>query len=158
MKSSEMQGRSGKPKARKRRQNTEPEMLRRYVEITSVATSTGLNVVEQKGEEPYVHCDFWVQLRGTATEPVKGVNNILICMSARETVEVGTARPASVGAVVAVKPELITIALSWPQREFDRIWNFALSGRLRFASLFLTKPRYNSGLVVNASFSSELEE
>jgi hypothetical protein len=41
---------------------------------------------------------------------------------------------------------------------FDRVWVLALSGHLKFARVYFTKPHYNSGLVVSASFSNELEE
>ena len=57
----------------------------------------------------------------------------------------------------APRPAL-EIVISWPQIDFDRVWTLALSGRLAFAHLHFTKPRYNKGLVVSASFSSELDE
>ena len=75
----------------------------------------------------------------------------------RDTVEVSTARPASVGSVLGATPEL-SFGLTWPQAEFDRVWVLALSGHLKFAHLYFTKSHYNSGLVVSASFSGELEE
>jgi hypothetical protein len=70
---------------------------------------------------------------------------------------VGTARPASVGAVIQAKPHL-QFVLTWPQTEFDRVWTIALGGRLTHGHFYFTKPHYNSGLIVSASFSSELEE
>ena len=73
----------------------------------------------------------------------------------RETPKVGTARPASVGAVLGAKPEL-SFGLSWLPDAFDRVWVLALSGHLKFAHVDFTKPHFNSGLVVSASFSDEL--
>ena len=56
-----------------------------------------------------------------------------------------------------MKPEM-SVLISWPQREFDRLWALALSGHLKHAYLDFTAPHYNSGLVVSASFSNEVEE
>jgi hypothetical protein len=81
-------------------------MLARSVEITRVSTTVGLNAVHHGGAEPYVESQPWLELRGTATEPVNGVTDVKISMWLRETPKVGTARPASVGALLGAKPEL----------------------------------------------------
>jgi hypothetical protein len=39
-----------------------------------------------------------------------------------------------------------------------RVWVLALTGHLKFAHVYFTRPHYNSGLVVSALFSTELEE
>jgi hypothetical protein len=132
-------------------------MLSRNVEITSFSATVRLNAIHHKGDEPYVEGQPWLELRGTAKEPVKGVTDVKISMWPRENVQIGTARPASVGAVLDARPKL-SFGLTWPQAEFDRIWNLAISGHLKFAHVYFTKPHYNSGLVVSASFSNELEE
>ena len=142
---------------RRQRKSSKPEMLSRNVEISSFAPTVRLSAVHRKGEEPYIEGQPWLELRGTATEPVKGVTDVKISMWPKETTEVGTARPASVGSVLGARPEL-SFGLTWPQAEFDRVWTLALSGHLKFAHLYFTKPHYNSGLVVSASFSNELEE
>lgn len=59
--------------------------------------------------------------------------------------------------VLGARPEL-AFGLTWPQQEFDGVWNLALSGHLKFARVYFTKPHYNSGLVVSASFATELEQ
>ena len=61
-----------------------------------------------------------------------GTPNVKISMWLRETPKVGTARPASVGAVLGAKPEL-SFGLSWLPDAFDRVWVLALSGHLKFA-------------------------
>ncbi|MGB2714763.1 MAG: hypothetical protein WBC51_11320 [Vicinamibacterales bacterium] len=127
------------------------------MEITAFSATVRLNAIDRKGDQPYVEGQPWLELSGTATEPVKGVTDVKISMWPRETVEIGTARPASIGAVLGARPEL-AFGLTWPQQEFDRVWNLALSGHLKFARVYFTKPHYNSGLVVSASFSNELEE
>jgi hypothetical protein len=43
-------------------------------------------------------------LRGTREEPVKNVTNVRISNYPREQLTIGTARPASVGAIIAMKP------------------------------------------------------
>jgi hypothetical protein len=127
------------------------------VEITGVSTTVGLNAVHHKGTEPYIESQPWLELRGTATEPVKGVTDVMIRVWLRETPKVGTARPASGGALLRARPDL-SFGLSWPPDAFDRVWTMALTGHLKFARVCFTKPHYNSGLVVSASFSSDLEE
>ena len=72
-------------------------------------------------------------------------------------VEIGTARPAAIGAAIGMRPEM-SVVLTWPQNEFDRVWALALADVLKFVYLYLTTPRYNTGLVVSASFSNEREE
>src|SRR3712207_3185857 len=83
----------------KRKSNT-PELLWRNVEITGVSTNVGLHAVHHRGAEPYVESQPWLELRGTATEPVNGVTDVKISVWLRETPQVGTARPASVGAML----------------------------------------------------------
>jgi len=50
------------------------------------------------------------------------------------------------------------MVITFPHSEFDRLWSFALSGRLNHAWVAFTKPHYNTGLVLAVSFSSEREE
>ena len=97
-------------------------MLSRNVEITSFSATVLLNAIRHKGDEPYVEGQPWLELRGTAQEPVKGVSDVKISMGPREKVEIGAAQPASVGTVLGARPEL-AFALTWPQTEFDRVWN-----------------------------------
>jgi hypothetical protein len=132
-------------------------MLSRNVAITSFSATVRLDAIHHKEDVPYVEGQPWLELRGTAQEPVEGVNDVKISMWPMERVEIGTARPASVGSVLGARPEL-AFGLTWPQAEFDRVWTLAISGHLKFAHVYFTKPHYNSGLVVSASFSSELEE
>jgi hypothetical protein len=146
-----------RPTRKNKRKSNKPELLWRNVEITGVSTNVGLNAVHHKGAEPDVESQPWLELRGTATEPVSSVTDVKISVWLRETPKLGTARPASVGALLGAKPEL-SFGLSWLPDGFDRMWALALSGHLKFARVCFTKPHYNSGLVVSATFSTELEE
>lgn len=143
--------------ANKRRKSGRPEMLSRNVEISSFSATVRLGAVHRKGENPYIEGEPWLELRGTATEAVRDVRDVRISMYPRNTLQIGPARPASVGSLIQARPEL-SFVLTWPQVDFDRIWTLALSGRLTHGSLYFTKPHYNTALVVNASFSNEAEE
>jgi hypothetical protein len=144
-------------KARKRRKSSKPEILSRNVEISSFGATVRLHAVHRRGEEPEIESKPWLELRGTATEPVKGVKDVKISLYPQDKPEVGTARPASVGAIIQARPELHAV-LTWSHVEFDRVWMLAVSGHLKWAHLYFTKPHYNTGLVMNASFSNEIEE
>jgi hypothetical protein len=132
-------------------------MLSRNVAISSFRTSVRLGAIHRRGEEPEIESEPWLELQGNVTEPIRDVTAVKISMYPREPLQVGTARPASVGAIVQARPEL-SIVLTWSHMDFDRLWALALSGHLKYSHLYFTKPHYNSGLVVSTSFSNELEE
>lgn len=143
--------------SKRRRTGGRPEMLSRDVAITTFRATVRLHAVHRRGEEPEIESQPWLELLGKASEPIPDVTEVRISMYPSEPVHVGTARPASVGAIIQVKPEL-SVVLTWSHVEFDRAWALALAGQLKFAHLYFTRPHYNSGLVVSASFSNELGE
>ena len=142
---------------KKRRTAGRPEMLRRNVVVSSVSMRVSQHAVHQRGCEPEIEGQPWLEIRGTLDEPVGGVPDIEFSLYPKEKVEVGSARPASVGAIIQVKPHVRAV-VPFARSDFDGLWSFALSGQLKHAYLAFTKPRYGSGLVVNVSFSSEPEE
>src|SRR6266849_6651516 len=146
--------RGGGSMAKKRRRCAKTEMLSRTIEISSFSATVRLDVVHRKGEEPYIDSEPWLELRGTATEPVRDVRDVKISMFPRDRLQVGPVRPASVGAIIQARPEL-SIVLTWPQVDFGRIWALAVSGRLTHSRVYFTRPYYNHGRVVSASFSTE---
>jgi hypothetical protein len=146
-----------KPKRRKARKTNKPEMLSRNVEISSFGGTVRIRAVHERGDEPYIESQPWLDLRGKATEPVKDVTDVKISLYPKDEVQVGMARPASCGAIIGAKPALEAI-ITWPQMEFDRVWTLAMTGHLKWAYLSFTKPHYGRGLVVNASFGNEFEE
>ena len=119
--------------------------------------SVRIAAAHPRGEEPFIETKAWLELRGTALEPVGGVSDVQLSMYPEDEPTIGTARPAAIGAIIRARPQL-DLVLSWPQADFDRVSMLALTGKLTHARVTFTKPRYNSGLVVNASFSTELEE
>jgi hypothetical protein len=107
--------------------------------------------VERRGEEPELENRSSLELRGTLTEP------IVFYAYSREKVEVGTARPASVAAIIQIRPH-VDVVIAYPHLEFDRLWALVLAGQAKHAYLSCTGPRYRRALVTNVSFSSEPEE
>src|SRR5262245_38835774 len=86
---------AGRLTRRTKRKSNKPEMLSRNIEITGFSASVRLDAVHHKGDQPYIESQPWLELRGTAREPVKGITDIKISMWSRDKAEVGTARPAS---------------------------------------------------------------
>jgi hypothetical protein len=141
----------------RQRKGGRPEMLSRDIAITALRFSVRINAVHERNSEPEIETQPWLEILGKAFEPVRDVTDVEISMYPREPLVVGTARPASVGAIIQARPKL-GIVITWPQKDFDHIWQLAVGGKLTHAHLYFTKPHYNHGLVVNASFSSEREE
>jgi hypothetical protein len=140
-----------------KRKSGKPEMLSRDVEIKSSSLAVRIAARHHKGDEPKIESQPWLQLKGVLTETVKGVRDVVISLYPTDRIEIGTARPASCGTIIRARPEL-QLVIAWPQHEFDRLWSMVLGNRLTHAHFYFTKPHYNTGLVVNASFSTELEE
>jgi len=141
----------------KRRASHRAEMWSRTVEILSFRTTVRLHAVSRKGEEPSIDSQPWLELHGTMHEPVRDVRDVVMSLYPKDKVEPGTARPASVGAIVQMRPHL-SVVVTFPQTDFDRIWTLALGGRLKHGRLYFTKPHYNTALVVSMSVSDELDE
>ena len=140
-----------------KRKGGKPEMLSRNFEIKSSRLTVRLSAVHRKGDEPEIESQPWLELRGVLTEAVKDVRDVQISLYPRDKMEVGTARPASCGAIIRARPDLQCV-ITWPQHEFDRLWAMVLGNRLTHGHFYFTKPHYNTGLIVNVSFSSQVEE
>ena len=100
--------------------------------IGSFGATVGLHAVERRGEEPYVESQPWLELRGPLNEPVNKVRDVLVSVYPQDSVEAGTARPAAVGAIVQMRPEMSGV-VSFQHGEFDRLWQLALLGHLKDA-------------------------
>jgi hypothetical protein len=142
---------------RKRRKSRRPEMLSRNVSITSFRSSVSLRAVERRGEEPEIESQPWLELRGTIAEPLRDTRDVEIHLYPREQLVVGTARPASVGSIIQIRPRLSVVA-TFTHAGFDRVWALALGGQLKYAYIYFTEPHYSRALVVNLSVSNEFEE
>jgi hypothetical protein len=78
--------------AKNRRRSGKPEMLWRSIEISSFSARVSLDAVHHKGQEPFIEAQPWLELRGTATEPVRDVRDVKISMFLRDRPQVGSAR------------------------------------------------------------------
>ena len=139
---------------RKRRAD---ELLWRTVEVRSVSPYVSVHPAGLREKELHLESNAWLNVHGELDEPVKDVFDITIHVHAKESLTVGTARPVSVGAIIGVRDRVSAVIDLLPV-DLDRLWVWALSGHLQFASLTFTQPRYGSALIVNTSFSSEREE
>ena len=133
------------------------ELLSRYATISSCSMSVRLHATHDRGEDPYKESWPWLELRGVLKEPVGDVEDLQGHLHPTGRLDVGTATPAAIGSIIKARPKL-TVVVDWPQEDFNRIWNMALTDHLKFAYLCFTKPHYGRALVVSIAFSSEDEE
>ena len=90
-------------------------------------------------------------------EPVQEMKDIEVMLYPKDEIQVGTARPASVGAIIGIRP-CIKLVVAYSHPDFDRLWAMVFSGHLKYAHLVFTKPHRGRSLVTFVSFSSEREE
>ena len=127
----------------RRRRGSRPNApLTRSVEISSFRASVRLSVDEPKDPQPLIEVQPWLELQGTLKEPLKDVRDVVLSVYPKADANVGTARPASVAAIIQARPKLEVVA-SCPRADFEHIWTFALTGHLKHAHLVFTKPHYN---------------
>src|SRR5688572_3397893 len=76
--------------------------------------------------EPEIEGHPWLTLRGTLFEPIRDVHEIVFKLWPDPDKRVGPARPAAVGYIMNIRPEVEVIANFAPSH-FDYIWSLALS-------------------------------
>jgi hypothetical protein len=133
------------------------ERLIRRVEISSVRTRVSTYASHPRGSDPVIETKCSLNLVGILDEAVRDVVDIEIHLYPSDDSRVGTARPASVGAIVDFHPHL-QLVVSFLPADFDRLWTTALTGHLKYARLVFTTPHRNTSLVTSVSFSSKPEE
>lgn len=126
------------------------------VAISECRFTQSIRAVHERGTEPDVEAGPWLELVGVLEEPVKDVSNVRISLFPREPVVIGPLRPAAIGSILSLKPE-VSVVISWSEREFDRLWTLALAGHLAFAHVVFTTPRYGRARVVTASLGNDRE-
>lgn len=139
------------------RRRGQEEILMRRMAVSSIRFSVSTHVMHERGCEPDVEDQPWLEIRGTLEEPLASVSKIEVSVYPKEKIEVGTARPASIGAVIGTRPH-VQVVVPFTPATFGWLWSLALSGQLQHGSLSVTKPRYGKALVPNISFSNEKEE
>jgi hypothetical protein len=133
------------------------DIISRTVAVASVRASAGVLAAHRRGEEPEIETRCWLELRGHLSEPVEGTTVVSLGMHPRDRLLVGSARPAPVGAIIQLKPEMQAV-VTWTHRDFDRLWTLAAAGALKFAYLAFTTPRRGKSLIVSMSCSNERDE
>ena len=128
------------------------ELLLRTATLSSACASVSVGASERRGEPPRIGGHHWLSFRGTLDEPVKNVSDVQFTIHGEEHPEPGPAKPASIGAVVGMRPHM-TVFVKVPAAEFDRLWTAA--ALIKHAYFLFTKPHYGTALVTSAMFSSE---
>jgi hypothetical protein len=124
-------------RARRRR-----ETLNRSVNISSFRASLRVGVDEPRDREPEIEVRPWLEPRGTLSEPVGQTHDVTLSVYPDAMTKVGTARPASVGAVIGLRSAM-EVVMNMPHAEFDRLWSFVMSGQLKHAWMAFTRPHYS---------------
>jgi hypothetical protein len=143
------------PDSRSRKYNR--EIISRTIAVASCCANARVAASHGRGEEPEIETSCWLELRGHLNEPVEGVAVVNLGMHPEDRLVVGTARPAAVGAIVQLKPEMHAV-VRWTHADFDRLWALAAAGALKFTYMAFTRPRRGKSLIVAASCSNELEK
>jgi len=133
------------------------ESLSRSVEIRAVKARVSVRPDEPHGVDPIIESNAWLELHGTADEPMKGTRDIEIHISAAEKVHPGVGPPACVGAIIQVRPA-VSVVVQFPHLDFDRLWPMATAGRLTHARFTVVQPHYGKARVLSLSVSGAAEE
>lgn len=128
------------------------ELLLRAATLSSACASVSVVASGRRGAPPRVGGHHWLIFRGTLDEFVKKMGEVQFTIHGEEQPEPGPAKPASVGAVVQMRPHM-TVAVKVPAVEFDRLWTAA--ALIKHAHFWFTKPHYGTALVTSVMFSSE---
>jgi hypothetical protein len=142
---------------KKRRRRKRDELLSRFFTVSSVNESLSIHATEPEGLPPTIDSNAYLEVRGTVDEPLRDTTDLRILFFPKDTIEVGTARPASVGSMEVARSGMHG-AVFITHREFDRMWAMSLAGQLRHGYLAFTKPHYRTSFIVSISFSREKEE
>ena len=92
-----------------------------------------------------------LDVSGTFTEPVKGVDAFVLTVHPSDQVDTSAAEIAGVGAFISMKRELHGV-VSIMANEFDFVLALAAAGKLRLVDVTFQEPRYRSALIAGVSF------
>jgi hypothetical protein len=132
-------------------------MLSCSVTISSIRSRVSLNMRDASGSAPEVDSHCGLELRGTMSPPIRDVHDMKVNLWVDANHQIGPNRPAYVGYITQIRPEVGVIANCRPV-DFEYLWSLALSGQLKHACISFTKPHYGSASVSYMSFSNEPEE
>jgi hypothetical protein len=120
--------------------------------LSSAYATVSVGASEYWGERPRIGGHHCLIFRGTLDEPVKNATEVQFTLKGDEHPEPGQAKPASVGAVVYMSPQMAIFA-ELPAVEFKRLWTRA--DLINYAHFWFTKPYYGTALVTSVMFSGE---
>lgn len=134
-----------------------PELIVRFVEISSVSARVSIGVVREGKRSPELSSTGHLELTGTMDEVVRNTREVQIVLYSSDDAKLGMEPVPWIGYVHGISPVLRPVFFI-AHRDFDRVWPLALSGQLKHAHMVLTQPRYQSAFVVSISFSTHPEE
>jgi hypothetical protein len=134
-----------------------PELLTRFIDITSVSAAVSVGVVQEGRGEPSASTHGQLELTGKLDEPIRDTRDVEIVLYASDDPTPGSSPTPWIGLVHGLRP-VMRPAIFISHREFDRVWSLALSGLLKHGYIVLTPPRYQSAHVLNVAFSTNPEE
>lgn len=130
------------------------EYLMPIIEVTNVAMHLSHRVDDRRSA--YLSCgDAWLQVRGTADEPIEGQSDVEISVHEVDGVK-GPAQDMtkSIGTLVQLKPHP-HVVLDMPPKMFDRAWTMAAGGQIRYIWLSMTKSKGRYAAIVSVSIQNE---
>ena len=130
------------------------ENLVRTAEISSFNVYLCAGISDANGTHPAREGDAWLEFRGTLNEPMKGQSAVRFGVHRAKDDNFGTKRPAVVGHVFSVNPDVHVYVQLQPELH-DKIFVMAMAGRVTHAHVVMTPPRYGSADVPSISFSNE---
>jgi len=140
--------------AKKRKRHPRVENLIRTAEISAFHVYLSAGIKRADDEQPERDGRATLEFRGTLNEPVKGQSAVRFSVHKAKDDNFGTKRPAVVGYVFSVRPDVHVYVQLQPEL-FDYLFRAAMAGWVRHAHLSMTPPRYGSADVPSISFSNE---
>jgi hypothetical protein len=112
-------GKKGRRKSKRR------ETLRSNVIISSIRSRVSLRMRDASGADPEVDSHCGLELRGTMSTPIRDVRDVQFNLWVDADHQIGPNRPAYVGYITHIRPEVAVIASCAPA-EFNYVWSLAL--------------------------------
>lgn len=138
----------------KRTKRKRLENLVRTAEISSFNVYLSAGIRDANGTHPEREGDAWLEFRGTLNEPVKGQSAVRFGVHRAKDDNFGTKRPAVVGYVFSVHPD-VHVYVQFQPDLYDKTFAMAMAGHVTHAHVVMTPPRYGSADVPSISFSNE---
>jgi hypothetical protein len=101
------------------RNKSRTELQSHDVTISGFNARFSIRAFMERGvRNPDIQSDSWLTLRGTLTEPMRMFRTSRLVFTNMTSCQVGTARPASVGAIIQIRPQVVLV-LAVTYQDFD---------------------------------------